>query len=346
MTKAYVLAALDMKEDDRLVDASIRDEIMMKKKVLIDLSNATSEFHSDLVHSAALDPAPSTGVADDGTVPTPLIGGGRADPHTPYVVVLAAAVGKGPPCSLAAGATPLVGVVAPVVAPLELAPADIAGGATTGVVAAAIVPVWAAVGIVEAVAANASAVVVASFAIAPHAVVVDGAHVVVVVSSVAAAVGRLADAVAQALVLAVVDAERACDVVAPSAFMRCRVADVATVAAPVGPIVAAFAVVPHGLAVSAHPGVVLAAVVPFGLAPAATGPASTVTVAFAVVRRGVAFVVVHRRGVVAFAVVHRRLADVVVLPASLEQVVAAFGVVPLGLAVCGRLGVVLPAIVR
>ncbi|GBG70131.1 hypothetical protein CBR_g5761 [Chara braunii] len=65
MTKAYVLAAFDMKEDDWLLDASIRDEIMMKEKVFIDLWNTTSEFHFDLVHPAALDPGASEPESDD-----------------------------------------------------------------------------------------------------------------------------------------------------------------------------------------------------------------------------------------------------------------------------------------
>ncbi|GBG86907.1 hypothetical protein CBR_g44363 [Chara braunii] len=49
MSRKYVLGAKDMAEEDLLVETSIGDEILMKEKSFVELWNAVSEFHADLI---------------------------------------------------------------------------------------------------------------------------------------------------------------------------------------------------------------------------------------------------------------------------------------------------------
>ncbi|GBG71303.1 hypothetical protein CBR_g8724 [Chara braunii] len=56
MLRCYVLGAHQMRLEDLLIESSIRDEILMKEKVVIELWNVVSEFHADLAQPLPPDP--------------------------------------------------------------------------------------------------------------------------------------------------------------------------------------------------------------------------------------------------------------------------------------------------
>ncbi|GBG92307.1 hypothetical protein CBR_g55076 [Chara braunii] len=136
-------------------------------------------------------------------------------------------------------------------------------------------------------------------AVAPLVVVIGGALVVVDASSVAAAVvGPLADTVAHAVLLDVVDVARACVVVVESTFVHHGTAAGVGVHTFLGQVGAAFADVALGLVVSSHQGVVASPVALSGLPPPGTIVASAVAVVFVIVLHGFAFAGMPRQLVV------------------------------------------------
>ncbi|GBG74051.1 hypothetical protein CBR_g17761 [Chara braunii] len=65
MSRDYVLGAKELVEEDLLVEATIRDEVLMTEKVFIELWNAVSEFHADLVQPMPQEPCGSEPDSDE-----------------------------------------------------------------------------------------------------------------------------------------------------------------------------------------------------------------------------------------------------------------------------------------